>query len=536
MSVLTLQSRVLALTGAGVFIAAATLSVLSRESLLVLEARVHAERQSVARVASTVLARDLVRDLEVLQGVVSAADLQQTDTDGAMWTRELAAASRTLRLGHGICRTDAEAAPVDCASDQLARRIANPMLAASIREAISTRRPVVSRFAVQPDSALEAVAAVPMPGTDPRGGAVVELIPLAGPTVRDLLSSGNGLTVATAPATNREVARVAGTPWSVSPAEAADVAETIASFRRRSLWFAPSVAALASLLAWGLVMSVRRPLAELTAAAERIAAGNLRDPVRGGADEIGRLGTALDNMRVRLEASIEDVERANAILERRVEERTSQLQRLLGKVISAQEDERRRVARELHDETSQLLTALGMALHPAGPLSPERAKELQGLVDRMHDGLHRLIVNLRPSVIDDLGLGAAVEALADSQLRRAGLAVRCELGDLQDRRIDPAIEIALFRVVQEAVLNIVRHSGATAAVIEGGLTSGRLWIEVEDDGRGFDPASIPPDDDTLRGIGLIGMRERVELLGGRLTIDSAPGQGTRVRVDVRVPS
>jgi signal transduction histidine kinase len=224
------------------------------------------------------------------------------------------------------------------------------------------------------------------------------------------------------------------------------------------------------------------------------------------------------------------------VLERRVAERTSQLQRLLGTVISVQEDERRRVARELHDETSQVLTALGMALHPPETMTLERVADLQRLVDRMHDGLHRLIVNLRPSVIDDLGLGAAVAALADSQLRRAGLNVRCELGDLQERRVNAAVEIAVFRVIQEAVVNVVRHSGASTVVIEGDLEGGRLWIEVEDDGRGFDPASISPDDRTLRGVGLIGMRERVEMLGGRLEIDSAPGHGTRVRIDVTVAS
>src|SRR5262249_40876318 len=97
-----------------------------------------------------------------------------------------------------------------------------------------------------------------------------------------------------------------------------------------------------------------------------------------------------------------------------------------------------------------------------------------------------------------------------------------------------AIEIAIFRVVQEAMLNVVRHSAASAVVIEGGLTSGRLWIDIEDDGCGFDPAAISPDDHSLRGLGLIGMRERVEMFGGRLEIDSAPGQGTRAHIDLPV--
>jgi len=529
------QSRVLALTGAGVFITASALSLLSRQSLLTLESRVRAEQQTVARVTAGVLARDLVADLEVLQGVVSGPRLQMPEVDGGVSVRELAAASRELRLGDGICQTDTTGAVLHCAGETLATRAANPQLTSSIRAAIAGRRPVVSPFVFQPDGRLDAAAAVPRPATDARGGAIVELISGNGAAVQQLLSTENGLAFS-AMSPDDTASRVAGTPWFVSSLEQPEVAETIGTFRRRSLWFAPSVAALALVLAWGLVLSVRRPLAALTASAERIAAGNLGDPVAGGPDEIGRLGTALDDMRVRLKASIDEVGQANAVLERRVAERTSQLQRLLRTVISAQEDERRRVARELHDETSQVLTALGMALHPPETMTLERVADLQRLVDRMHDGLHRLIVNLRPSVIDDLGLGAAVEALADSQLRRAGLKVRCELGDLQERRVNAAVEIAVFRVVQEAIVNVVRHSGASTVVIEGDLEGGRLWIEVEDDGRGFDPSSISPDDRTLRGVGLIGMRERVEMLGGGLEIDSAPGHGTRVRIDVTVAS
>ena len=100
--------------------------------------------------------------------------------------------------------------------------------------------------------------------------------------------------------------------------------------------------------------------------------------------------------------------------------------------------------------------------------------------------------------------------------------------------MEPAVEIALFRIVQEAIANIVRHSGATTVLLQGGTTGQEAWIDLEDDGLGFDPAAVRRDDDTLRGIGLLGMRERAELLGGRLTIESAPGQGTRVRVEVPV--
>jgi signal transduction histidine kinase len=299
------------------------------------------------------------------------------------------------------------------------------------------------------------------------------------------------------------------------------------------LWFAPSLAALAALMAWGIVLSVQRPLLALTRAAERIAAGDLSAPIRGGDDEIGRLGTALEHMRRQLKHSIHATARANADLERRVEERTTELQRLLGKLISAQEDERRRVARELHDETSQVLTGLGLALHAAGASNePGAVRALQPLVDRLHDGLHSLIANLRPPALDDLGLAVAIEGLADTQLRRAGIAVRSELAELEDSRVDPDVEIALFRIVQEAILNIVRHSGATTVLLQGGMTERGLWIDIEDDGVGFDPAAVRRDDKTLCGIGLLGMRERADLLGGRLTIESAPAQGTRVRIEV----
>src|SRR4029077_9690181 len=172
-------------------------------------------------------------------------------------------------------------------------------------------------------------------------------------------------------------------------------------FKRRSLWFAPAIAAVALLLGWGLVLSIRRSLQTLTIGAERIAPADLDRPIPGGGDEIGRLGAALDRMRTRLKHSIETVERTNAVHEGRVAERTRQMQQLLGKMISAQEDERRRVARDLHDETSQLLAALGMALHAGEEPDPARRARLTALVDRMHEGLQRVIVNLRPSTIDD---------------------------------------------------------------------------------------------------------------------------------------
>jgi len=335
----------------------------------------------------------------------------------------------------------------------------------------------------------------------------------------------------------REIPRDAAADRAALQALAETVEREVAGFRRRSLWIAPALTGVALLLAWGIVQSVRRPVQTLTDAAERIASGDLSRPIAGDEDEIGRLGAALERMRAELQRSIAAVERANAILEQRVQERTAQLSRVLRAVISAQEDERRRVARELHDETSQLVAAMAMELHAAGDApSRTRLAKLAMLVDRMHDGLHRIIVNLRPSILDDLGLGPAIEWLAEHQLRHAGIAARSELGELQECRADAAIEIALFRIVQESITNIVRHARASTVLIQGGMTAstdapGRIWIEIEDDGVGFEPLEPAADTETLRGVGLLGMRERVELIGGRLELESSPGAGTRVRVE-----
>ena len=338
----------------------------------------------------------------------------------------------------------------------------------------------------------------------------------------------------------REIPRDAAADRAALQSLAETVEREVAAFRRRSLWIAPALTGVALLLAWGIVQSVQRPVRTLTDAAERIASGDLSRPIAGDADEIGRLGTALERMRRELQRSIAAVERANTILEQRVQERTAQLSRVLRAVISAQEDERRRVARELHDETSQLVAAMAMELHAAGATpSSERLAALTRLVDRMHDGLHRIIVNLRPSVLDDLGLGPAIEWLAEHQLRRPGIAARCELAELHDCRADAAIEIALFRVVQESITNIARHAHATTVLIQGGTEAAadrpeQIWIEIEDDGVGFEPGDATADSETLRGVGLLGMRERVELIGGRLEIESAPGAGTRVRVEAPI--
>jgi len=346
------------------------------------------------------------------------------------------------------------------------------------------------------------------------------------------------------------------TPWGISIRQPEKGAfATAVALRWQILGAAPALALLALMFALGAAASITAPLSLLTRTAGRIAAGELQTPIPAlGADEVGRLGAALERMRVALKQSLEDVANARDQLELRVEERTREIDRLyqelkqrdqlraklLQKVIGAQEEERRRIARELHDETSQLIGALALGLDtamatlPAG-VSRERLLEVKALTARMLDGIHRMSFDLRPSVLDDLGLFSAIGWYAERDLKRRGIAVRCEF-DETETRLPPEIETALFRAVQEAITNIVKHARAETVLIQCALGPKAVMIEIEDDGEGFDPAGISATAAAVggRGLGLAGIKERIELLGGSAVIESAPGQGTRVVLTVPI--
>jgi signal transduction histidine kinase len=327
-------------------------------------------------------------------------------------------------------------------------------------------------------------------------------------------------------------------------------------------WFAfltPLFLVVAALFAWGAARSVRRPLRALTQSADRLAAGDLSQPVPVPSerarhdDEIDRLSRAFETMRVALAASLAEVTQANTELEHRVAARTRELERLYAelkdrdarradlvkKLLSAQEDERRRIARELHDETCQTVAALAVGLDTvrrAG--SPEVAsaklEDARALASRTLDGLHRVIFDLRPSVLDDLGLASAVRWWVARHLTPAGITAHVEIENL-DNRLPPTIEIPVFRAIQEALTNVVRHSRAKTVLVQMSRGPGGLAVDVEDDGRGFTPAEVATPSESGQGLGLLGMRERVEILGGTLTLDSSPGAGTHVSFTVPVP-
>ena len=261
---------------------------------------------------------------------------------------------------------------------------------------------------------------------------------------------------------------------------------------------------------------------------------------------VRRLARAFETRRVALAASHAEITQANEALERRVADRTRELTRLYGelkdrearraelvkKLLSAQEDERRRIARELHDEACQTVAALAVALdtvrRAATPADASaKLEDARALASRTLDDLHRLIFDLRPSVLDDLGLASAVRWWVSRHLTPAGIAARVEVEGLDDR-LPPEVEIPVFRAVQEALTNALRHSGAKTVLVQIACEGGRLTVDVEDDGRGFNPADVATPSESGQGLGLLGMRERIEILGGTLAVDSSPGEGTHV--------
>jgi len=216
---------------------------------------------------------------------------------------------------------------------------------------------------------------------------------------------------------------------------------------------------------------------------------------------------------------------------------------LLTRVMGAQEEERRRIARELHDSVGQSLTAFMLRIDlmlqslpdPEGELA-RRLSQLRQLAEATLEEVRRITHDLRPAALDDLSLAAAVVWYARTHLEPAGVTVIADAEACADVRLPPSVEIAVFRVAQEAITNVLRHAGARRVEVrircEGDAEVGTVEMSIVDDGRGFVPAEVMGRRDRPP-LGLLGMRERMDLVGGKLEIVSSPGQGTRV--EVRVP-
>jgi signal transduction histidine kinase len=217
-----------------------------------------------------------------------------------------------------------------------------------------------------------------------------------------------------------------------------------------------------------------------------------------------------------------------------LEEREALRRELLRHTVIAQEEERGRIARELHDETAQFLTALSLNLATLKNLVPQEPKtrdlidDLQSQTRQMSQGIYRLVHDLRPAQLDDLGLVPALQYLAEEEYKRAGLQVALHIsGDRQ--RLDPLVETVLFRVAQEALTNVIRHAQCEQASLELAFNPELVVLHVRDEGVGI--RSMPVNS-LQRGWGLEGMRERVESVEGQLQITSPASGGTLVVVNV----
>ena len=211
-----------------------------------------------------------------------------------------------------------------------------------------------------------------------------------------------------------------------------------------------------------------------------------------------------------------------------------ELRELSQRLLEVQETERRRIARELHDDVGQLLTATKLTLQAVQRAkSPRSARGLLreglALLDQCMQQVRSLALELRPSLLDDLGLPAALRWYLERQSQRAGFAVRLD-GDLPDTRLPADVETACYRVIQEAVTNVARHARARQVTVSLSLAGGALEAVVQDDGVGFDFADARARAVAGGSLGLLGMEERASLAGGRLLVDSAPGRGTRLLV------
>ena len=225
----------------------------------------------------------------------------------------------------------------------------------------------------------------------------------------------------------------------------------------------------------------------------------------------------------------------NARLNQQVEVSRSQLQKLSRRLVEIQESERRAIARELHDEAGQALTSLMLGLgllEREGDCTQALAHRVEGLKQVTNDvmeELHRLAVNLRPASLDRLGLVPALEQYIASISHEGALEIKMAALGLERKRLPLEVETSLYRMIQEALTNVIRHARATHAGVVVQRKGSRVVSTIEDDGIGFD-VEVAIQHGRL---GLIGMRERIEMLGGKFTIESRPGVGTTVFAEIQ---
>jgi signal transduction histidine kinase len=219
-----------------------------------------------------------------------------------------------------------------------------------------------------------------------------------------------------------------------------------------------------------------------------------------------------------------------------LEERNRQLRALSKRAITAQEEERMRIARCLHDDTGQSLTSLIISIERLENRLPEKTADLEQRLAAVRqqasstlEELRRIIYDLRPAILDDLGLVSAIRWYTKSNLEPQGIQVGLQMPE-DDLKLPVELSTNLFRICQEAVSNILRHSKARSAIITLAAKPGTVCLEIKDDGAGFELNTLSEKLTEPKKLGLLGIKERVELSGGVFSIESLPQQGTRLKI------
>ncbi len=208
-------------------------------------------------------------------------------------------------------------------------------------------------------------------------------------------------------------------------------------------------------------------------------------------------------------------------------------------LINSQEEERKRISQEMHDELGQTLTAITLDLKIIErDLDPEttqdireRLSETRTMADELDQRIGDLALDLRPSLLDDLGLIPTLKWYVNRFSNRAEVEVELKVND-RKKRLPPEIETALYRITQEALTNVARHAQANKVLLRLDQQLKAVTVTIKDDGLGFDLEELLSSQTIWQGLGLVGMRDRISLLGGRLDIHSKPGEGTRIEIEI----
>ena len=238
-----------------------------------------------------------------------------------------------------------------------------------------------------------------------------------------------------------------------------------------------------------------------------------------------QIAMAVENAKLHQEVRLQDLSRGE----------------LLQEIFTIQEEERKRIARELHDDTSSAIVSLTTSLEAVLTLLPENIEEASSTLKKAQaqlttilDGIHRVMYELRPSMLDDLGLVAAIRWLSENSAKKGNIEIKFKKSG-REKRLPSQIESTIFRVVQEALTNMLKHAHCRSAVVSLAYKPDSIEASVVDDGKGFDVDEAISSKQRPRGLGLIGMRERVELMKGTLNIESSPEKGGTA-ISIKIPA